>query len=314
METGTLGAAGNVAVELVSVSKSYDDVAAVRDLSFSIGRGQIFGLLGPNGAGKTSTLRMMVGITIPDSGEVRLFGRRFDRQSLARIGYLPEERGLYRRMSALGNLVFLGELNGIGAREARRRANAWAERLGLGDWMERTLEEFSKGMQQKVQFIAALLHEPDLLIMDEPFAGLDPVNAAQLKDVLLELKNSGRAILFSTHRMEQVEKLSDAICLLDHGSAVLTGNLREIKARYGKRFVQIEYEGDGRLLAAHPLVESSADYGNYAEVRLKPGADSQELLRELAARCRITRFEVMEPSLEHIFIEAVTKGDGGARA
>ncbi len=302
------------AVELVSVSKSYDDVAAVKELSFTIARGQIFGLLGPNGVGKTSTLRMMVGITMPDRGEVRLFGEPFERQSLARVGYLPEERGLYRRMSALANLVFLGELNGLGANEAHSRATAWAERLGLADWMQRRVEELSKGMQQKVQFIAAVLHEPDLLIMDEPFAGLDPVNTAQLKDVLLELKKSGRAILFSTHRMEQVEKLSDAICLLDHGSAVLSGSLREIKARYGKRFVQIEYEGDGHLLATHPMVESAADYGNYAEVRLKPDADSQELLRELAARLRISRFEVMEPSLEHIFIEAVTKGDGGARA
>ncbi len=312
--TNAHAALAPAAVELVSVSKSYDAVAAVKELSFAIARGQIFGLLGPNGAGKTSTLRMMVGITMPDGGEVRLFGEPFDRRNLARVGYLPEERGLYRRMTALANLVFLGQLNGLGAREARSRARAWAERLGLADWMERKVEELSKGMQQKVQFIAAVLHEPDLLIMDEPFAGLDPVNTVQLKDVLLELKNSGRAILFSTHRMEQVEKLSDAICLLDRGRAVLSGSLREIKARYGKRFVQIEYEGDGRLLVAHPMVESAADYGNYAEVRLKPGADSQELLREIAARLRISRFEVMEPSLEHIFIDAVTKGDGNARA
>jgi ABC-2 type transport system ATP-binding protein len=312
--TNAHAASAPAAVELVSVSKSYDDVAAVTALSFAVTRGQIFSLLGPNGAGKTSTLRMMVGITMPDGGEVRLFGQPFDRRNLARVGYLPEERGLYRRMTALANLVFLGQLNGLGAREARARATAWAERLGVAQWMERKVEELSKGMQQKMQFIAAVLHEPDLLIMDEPFAGLDPVNSVQLKDVLLELKNSDRAILFSTHRMEQVEKLSDAICLLDRGRAVLSGSLREIKGRYGKRFVQIEYEGDGRLLAAHPTVESATDYGNYAELRLRPGADAQQLLREVAPRLRISRFEVMEPSLEHIFIDAVTKGDGNARA
>ncbi len=312
--TNAHAASAPAAVELVSVSKSYDDVTAVTALSFAVTRGQIFSLLGPNGAGKTSTLRMMVGITMPDGGEVRLFGQPFDRRNLARVGYLPEERGLYRRMTALANLVFLGQLNGLGARQARARATAWAERLGVAQWMERKVEELSKGMQQKMQFIAAVLHEPDLLIMDEPFAGLDPVNSVQLKDVLLELKNSGRAILFSTHRMEQVEKLSDAICLLDRGRAVLSGSLREIKGRYGKRFVQIEYEGDGRLLAAHPTVESATDYGNYAELRLRPGADAQQLLREVAPRLRISRFEVMEPSLEHIFIDAVTKGDGNARA
>ncbi len=301
---------GPPAVELVGVSKSYDGVDAVRNLSFAIKPGQMFGLLGPNGAGKTSTLRMMVGIMMPDAGELRLFGKPFDRGNLHRIGYLPEERGLYRKMSALSNLAFFGQLNGLSARDARRRARAWAERLGIAEWIDRKLEELSKGMQQKIQFIAALLHEPELLIMDEPFGGLDPVNVVQLKDVLLELKRSGRAILFSTHRMEQVEKLSDAICLMDHGSVVLAGGLREIKARYGKRFVQVEYEGATFPLAEHRLVESAHDYGNYAELQLRSGVDSQELLRDLSARCRITRFEVMEPSLEHIFIEAVTKSDG----
>ena len=297
------------AVELLDVRKSYGGYAAVDGISFAIPPAHIFGLLGPNGAGKTSTIRMMIGITSPDSGSVRLFGERLRRGALRRVGYLPEERGLYRRMTVGANLVFLGQLAGLSVATSKERIDAWTRRLGIADWVDRRVEELSKGMQQKIQFIAALLHDPDLLVMDEPFAGLDPVNTMQLKDVLMELRTAGKSLLFSTHRMDQVEKLCDSICLINRGKAVLQGSLSEVKASNGRRFVQIDYEGDGACLAGSPLVDSLNDYGNHAELRLKPGADSQELLRTAMRALRVIRFQVMDPSLEQIFIERIARRD-----
>ena len=296
-------------VELERIRKSYNGLVAVDDLSFSISAGQIFGLLGPNGAGKTSTIRMMIGITEPDAGAVRIFGAPISRDALRHVGYLPEERGLYRRMTVRANLEFLGQLTGLSTTISDQRMEAWAARLEISDWLERRVEELSKGMQQKIQFIAALIHDPELIVMDEPFAGLDPVNAIQLRDVLLSLKALGKSILFSTHRMDQIEKLCDSICLIDRGKAVLTGSLSEIKAGYGRRFVQIDYDGDGAFLADNPAIESLNDYGNHAELQLKPGADSQALLRDAMAALRVRRFQVMEPSLEQIFIDRVTRRD-----
>src|SRR5437870_5010879 len=208
-------------IELNSVRKTYDQFVAVDNLSFRIEQGGVFGLLGPNGAGKTSTIRMMIGITAPDSGQINMFGKPFARKSLQKVGYLPEERGLYKKMKILDQLIFLGELHGMAAAAARQGAIAWCKRLEIDGWLQMKVEELSKGMQQKIQFIAALLHDPDFIIMDEPFFGLDPVNAALLKDVLLDLKKKGKTILFSTHRMDQVEKLCDSICLINHGKPVL---------------------------------------------------------------------------------------------
>jgi ABC-2 type transport system ATP-binding protein len=297
------------AVELIEVQKSYGGFRAVDSISFSIPPAHIFGLLGPNGAGKTSTIRMMIGITSPDSGVVRLFGEPLRRRALRRVGYLPEERGLYRRMTVGANLVFLGQLAGLSVATARERIDTWTKRLEIADWVDRRVEELSKGMQQKIQFIAALLHDPDLIVMDEPFAGLDPVNTMQLKDVLVGLRALGKSILFSTHRMDQVEKLCDSICLMNRSKAVLQGSLSEVKNGNGRRFVQIDYEGDGKCLAGHPLVDSLNDYGNHAELRLKPGADSQELLQSAILQLRVIRFQVMDPSLEQIFIERVSRKD-----
>jgi ABC-2 type transport system ATP-binding protein len=296
-------------VSLESVRKTYGDFVAVDSLSFDIPQGTIFGLLGPNGAGKTSTIRMMIGITMPDSGQVRLFGEPFRRAHLDRIGYLPEERGLYRKMTVVDQLTLFGELHGLARTEATRRSQQWCERLDLKDWVTKRVDELSKGMQQKVQFIGALLHEPDFVIMDEPFYGLDPVNASILKDVLLEQKKAGRTILFSTHRMDQVEKLCDAMCLVNHGKSVLQGGVSEVKSRYGKRNIQIDYEGDITFLRSSPLLDVFNDYGNHVEVRLKANADSQDLLRESMQRVRVNRFELMEPSLEEIFIETVGKAN-----
>jgi ABC-2 type transport system ATP-binding protein len=296
-------------VELRKVRKTYDHFVAVDDLSFQIAKGTVYGLLGPNGAGKTSTLRMMIGILVPDSGEVCLFGEKFRRELLGRVGYLPEERGLYRKMKVLDQIIFLAELKGMPAREAARKAVWWCERLDLAQWTQKKVEELSKGMQQKVQFIAALLHDPELIIMDEPFAGLDPANVVLLKDILLEQKQAGKTILFSTHRMDQVERLCDAICLVNHGKPVLEGDLNHIRASYGRQDVQLEYEGESAFLEDKELVQSYNNYGKYVEVRLRPGADPQQLLHEASARARLNKFELMEPSLEQIFIEVVGKAD-----
>ena len=296
-------------VELSKVRKSYDQFVAVDDLSFQIEEGAVFGLLGPNGAGKTSTIRMMIGIQAPDTGQINVFGRPFDRKSLQRIGYLPEERGLYKKMKVLDQLVFLGELHGMSPADAKQKALQWCERLEISEKLQNKVEELSKGMQQKIQFIAALLHNPDFVIMDEPFFGLDPVNASLLKDVLLDLKKQGKTILFSTHRMDQVEKLCDSICLISRGRSVLQGNLKQVKAKYGKNNVQIEYDGNGDFLEHSQLIGSYNNYGNYVEVRLAPGADPQQLLRMVAERSRVSKFELMEPSLEEIFIDVVGKND-----
>jgi ABC-2 type transport system ATP-binding protein len=296
-------------VELRQVCKSYNGLVAVNDLSLEIRAGSVYGLLGPNGAGKTSAIRMMIGITAPDSGAIRLFAEPFRRQHLSRVGYLPEERGLYKRMKLLDHLVFLAELKGVSAADAVRRAAWWCERLELGAWRSKRIEELSKGMQQKVQFIATILHDPELLILDEPFAGLDPANVVALKDVLLEMKQAGKTILFSTHRMDQVERLCDSICLMDHGKAVLHGDLKEIKSQFGRNDVLLECEGEVAFLSQAALVQSYNNYGNYVEVRLRPGADPQDLLHVAASRARVSRFELMEPSLEQIFLEAVGRRD-----
>jgi len=292
-------------LELRNVTKSYDKFVAVNNLSLAIEKGSVYGLLGPNGAGKTSSLRMMIGITMPDSGQVIAFGEAFRREHLDRIGYLPEERGLYKKMKLLDQVVFLAQLRGVSEAEARRRAKQWFERLELTAWMEKKTEELSKGMQQKVQFIAGILHDPEFLILDEPFSGLDPANAEVLKDVLLEQRKAGKTILFSTHRMDQVEKLCDSISLIDHGRAVLQGELRKVKAGFGRNHLQIEFDGDGAFLQTSSAVLSFHDWGNYTEVELKPGADPQQLLKELIARARVNRFELAEPSLEKIFIDTV---------
>ncbi len=291
-------------VELAGVTKAYESKVAVRDLSLSIDAGQMFGLLGPNGAGKTSSIRMMMGITLPDSGKISLFGKPFERASLERVGYLPEERGLYKKMKVIEQLVFFGELHGLAAAEARKRATDWAKKLDIEESLPKKTEELSKGMQQKIQFIGSLLHDPGLIVMDEPFSGLDPVNAQLLEKTLLELKDEGKAIVFSTHRMDQVEKLCDSICLINNGEAVLTGRVREIKSRYERNRVIVEFEGSSDFLKSFEIAEAK-NFSGHAEIRLKEHGDAQKLLREASAGARIFCFEMVEPSLEEIFIQTV---------
>jgi ABC-2 type transport system ATP-binding protein len=294
-------------VELAGVTKAYDTKIAVNNLSLTIEAGQMFGLLGPNGAGKTSSIRMMMGITIPDSGKVMLFNKPFERASLERVGYLPEERGLYKKMKVIDQLVFFGCLHGLSADDARKRATLWAERMEIADALQKKTEELSKGMQQKIQFISCLLHEPGLIVMDEPFSGLDPVNAVLVERTLLELKDEGNAVLFSTHRMDQVEKLCESICLINNGQAVLAGKVRDIKSRYERNHVIVEFDGSPAFLASEEVAEAK-NFSGHAEIKLKPHGDAQKLLHAAASMATIYRFELLEPSLEEIFIQTV----GGA--
>jgi len=302
-------------VQLENVRKAYENKVAVEGLSLAIEAGTMFGLLGPNGSGKTSSIRMMIGITLPDSGMVKLFDEPFQRKHLARVGYLPEERGLYKKMKVLDQIIFLGQLHGLDSATARRRALGWCERLEITEAIEKKTEELSKGMQQKIQFICALLHDPDLIIMDEPFSGLDPMNAELLLDNLVEQRRQGKAVLFSTHRMDQVEKLCDSIALIHQGRLVLSGNMREVKARYPQNRVQVEFEGDDAFLR-HSSVAEVKNYGGHAEIKLRPeNLDAQPLLAEAVRNgTRIRRFEVSAPTLEEIFIEKVreTKGQENA--
>src|SRR5438874_8581118 len=298
-------------VVLDRVTKCFAGHTAADALSLAVPGGVIFGLLGPNGAGKTTSIRMIMDIIEPDEGEVRLFGERgAGRDPSGRIGYLPEERGLYPRMRVLDVLVFLAEVKGVPRRDARTRALEWLDRLGLGDWRQRRVNELSKGMQQKVQFIATMLHDPDLVILDEPFSGLDPVNAQVLKDTVLDLRRRGKTILFSTHIMEQAEKLCDELCIIARGEKVLDGALSDIKRTHGGHHVVLGFDGSlggaAQVFADQTLVSNVDNYGQYAEVELAAGADPQQILQRLVASgARLSRFELQEASLNKIFIDLV---------
>ncbi len=298
------------AVQIEQVTKRFDSFAAVSSLSLAIKQGAVFGLLGPNGAGKTTTLRMIVRILMPDEGTIQVLGQPLAERTQDFIGYLPEERGLYRQMRIHEVLVFLAALKGLDEAEAGRRARLWLERLGLADRIENEVNDLSRGMQQKVQFIAAILHRPPLLILDEPFTGLDPVNVALVKDVMLELRDQGSTIILSTHLMEQVEQMCDSICLIHKGRKILDGDLKAIKKSYGKNTVRIEFSGDRTFLDLPGIIDATKFYGEVAEVKLRPGADSQQILKAAVERgVQIRRFELMEPPLNNIFIEKVSAGD-----
>jgi ABC-2 type transport system ATP-binding protein len=294
------------AVEIQDIVKRYGDTAAVDHVSLNVPAGTIYGFLGPNGAGKTSTIRMLMRILLPDEGRIRVLGEDLGKVNLERIGYLPEERGLYKKMRLLDQLTFFGEIRGLSRREARNRSGAWLERMSLADRAMRPVEDLSKGMQQKVQFIATILNEPELLILDEPFSGLDPVNSNVLKDVILEYHRRGHTIIFSTHQMDTVEKLCDHICLINKGRVLLEGTLSSVKQRYGKNGVSLRFEGDGTFLHSLPEVASFQDNGNEVFLRLKDGVDPGRVLDAARARLSVLRFELAEPSVHDIFIEQVS--------
>ena len=292
------------------VTKRFAGHVAVDALSLVVPPGVIYGLLGPNGAGKSTTIRMIMNIYVPDGGTVRLFGEPGGRDHTARIGYLPEERGLYPKMRVLDVLLFLAEMKGLDRRTTRPKASQWLERLGLGDWAQRKVNELSKGMQQKVQFISTILHDPDLLVMDEAFSGLDPVNSQILKDTVLELRGRGKTILFSTHIMEQAEKLCDHVCIIARGRKLVDGTLAEVKHTRGGHHVLVNFDGArgdaDRIFADRRLATKADVSGQYAELELAPGADAQEILKALVSSgARLSRFELAEPSLNSIFIDLV---------
>ncbi len=297
-------------VELRRLEKRFGPVTAVDGLSLAIPPGTIYGLLGPNGAGKTTTLRIAMDIVAPDAGEVLFFGRPRRRRDLARVGYLPEERGLYRRMTVAEHLAFFAELHDVDRRRALASIDRWLERLELTAWKRRRVEELSKGMQQKVQLAATLLHEPEILVLDEPFSGLDPINQQLFKELLDEYKRRGRTILFSTHVMEQAEKLCDSICLLYGGRSILDGELAALKAAAGSRSVRVAAAGDLSILESLPGIERAEVGDGAARLLLAPGTDRSGLLRLLASRIDVREFRAEEPGLEEIFIAAVRRAGG----
>ncbi len=299
------------AVLLEGVTKRFAGHVAVRNLSLTVPTGGIFGLLGPNGAGKSTTIRMIMEIYLADAGRIELFGTPHGARALSdRLGYIPEERGLYKKMKVIDHLVFFGETKGIPRADAKRRAGVWLERLGLEAWTDKKVEDLSKGMQQKVQFAGALLHDPALVILDEPFSGLDPVNSQVMKDVVIDIAKQGRTVLFSTHIMEQAERMCDRVVIIARGEKIVDGTLAEIKREFGGTHVALTFSRDkekaARVLADRALVASVDDYGVTADVELAPGAPADALLEALVhAGVGMTRFELVEPSLQSIFIAKV---------
>jgi ABC-2 type transport system ATP-binding protein len=293
-------------LKVINLRKEYDTVVAVDGVSLEVKRGELFGLLGPNGAGKTTTIRTILNIIQPDRGEIYFDGKPFTNKTCNSIGYLPEERGLYRKSKIINTILYFAALKGLLPKQAKPLAIYWLERFGLKDECHRKIEELSKGNQQKVQLIISILHNPQLLILDEPFSGLDPVNQVLLKDVLMELRQKGVAIIFSTHQMEQVEKMCDSIYLIDKGKPVLSGELFEIKKRYGTNSIHIEYEGDGEFLKGFNFVRRADVYQNYAELELTDISKSTELLAVLNGKLSLRKFEIVEPSLNSIFINVVS--------
>ncbi len=292
-------------LQVNGLRKVYVTTVALDGVTFDVQPGEIFGLLGPNGAGKTTTIRISLGIIEPDSGTVRFNGKELTPDMKNLLAYLPEERGLYRKSKVIDVLVYFGSLRGLQPGEARKRADVWLKRFDLADYGNRKVDELSKGMQQKVQFISCLLHEPELLMLDEPFSGLDPVNQIIMKDMMRELKEAGKTIVFSTHQMEQAEKLCDRICLINHGKVVLYGELSEIKKNHGSNSIHLEFVGDSSKLRQLSDIAMMDLYENYAEIKMKDGTDSQAFLKEAIDLVSVTKFSVEEASLNSIFIEVV---------
>jgi len=297
-----------ITVRVDHVTKSFGDFTAVKDLSLAVRPGRIFGLLGPNGAGKSTTIRMIVNIVVPDTGSIELFGRKIDSKLQDRIGYLPEERGLYKSMKVGDQLRFFAQLKNVKGKDAETRIDSWLARLKVSDWKQRKTRELSKGMQQKIQFISAVLHEPDLVILDEPFSGLDPVNVELLKDVVLELKRAGKTIIFSTHLMDIAERICDDICLLNRSQKVLEGSIREVKRSFGREAIALRLEGANGNLESSKLISKIEHHSDEMEVLLAPNVDPQVFLKELVSSgAAVTKFEMIEPSLNDIFITKVTE-------
>jgi ABC-2 type transport system ATP-binding protein len=303
------------ALEVRHLNKSFGALKAVQDLSFGVAEGAIFGLIGRNGAGKTTTIRMIMNVFEPDSGEIHFHGKPVDSSFRRRVSYLPEERGLYKKMKILELLDFFLEIRGIDPRKARKQTLDYLERFSLADRQQAKIEDLSKGNQQKVQFIAAILSDPDVLVLDEPFSGLDPVNTGLLKDIVLELKRRGKIILFSTHLMDVAERMCDSIALIHQGRLMLNGSVPGIKRQFSQRNVSLVHEGDISFLHGHPLVESIHDHGKHTGIRLKRAEDTQALLQLLVAQgVVIKKFDADDISLQEIFLQVAGDPDSNDMA
>lgn len=295
-------------LEVRELVKRFNGITAVDRASFQVPQNSVFGLIGRNGAGKTTTIRMMLNIYLPDSGEVLFNGSKIGQDFKDSVGYLPEERGLYKKMKVIDMLLFLSELKGKKGREIEKSATEYLERFDLVDRKNSKVEDLSKGNQQKVQFIGTILHDPDFLIFDEPFSGLDPINTNLLKEIILEKKEKGKVIIFSTHLMEFAEKMCDHIAMIDHGKIILNGSLAEIKKKYANRNVSINYEGDISFLKGNPIIESIEDFGNTTGIRVKEVNHIQELLKLLVKNNVIVKkFNADEISLHEIFVALAGK-------
>ncbi len=288
------------------VNKSYGDIKAVNNLSFKIEEGKIYGILGPNGAGKTTTIRMLLNIIPPDSGEILIDNKPFEEKMKERIGYLPEERGLYRKLKVKDTLCFFGELKGMKPNEALKSAEEWVDKIGLSEWFDKKIEELSKGMQQKIQFITSIIHNPDIIIFDEPFSGLDPLNTEILLDIMLEMKKKGSTILFSTHILEHAEKLVDGVTLIKNGKNVLTGSLEEIRNRYSANLykIEIEEENDDEKIKKFPYIKEINSFGKEFEIEIKKEIEPTKFLKDIVEEgIKINKFERIQPSLKNIYLK-----------
>ncbi len=299
-------------LKVENVSKSFDGVHAVKNVSLAIQTGKIYGLLGPNGAGKTTTIRMIMNIIIPDSGGITLFNQQMNDALKSKIGYLPEERGVYPKMKLYDFLKFLGELHEMDGKLIDEKIDYWLKRFDLSTMSHFKVEELSKGNQQKIQLIGSFLHDPQLLILDEPFSGLDPVNVNLVKEIILEFKQQQKAIILSTHMMDAAEKICDHVYLINKGEKILDGALNDIQQQYGRNSVQLEYKGDGRIIEQLPIVEKFNDFGNFVELQLKPENTVNDLLKALIDKIEIYRVQAKRSSLNEIFINLVKGGQNDA--
>ncbi len=294
-----------VIINVENVTKAFGNNTAVNDVSFNVEKGRIFGLLGPNGAGKTTTIRMINHILTPDTGIITINGQLSSPITQKMIGYMPEERGLYKKMKVGEQLLYLTQLKGMTTSAAKKAIDFWLDRFDATDWKKKEVGELSKGMSQKIQFIATIAHNPDIYIFDEPFSGLDPINSETLKEVIIGLKEEGKTILFSTHRMEQVEQMCDDICLFNNGKAVLQGDLRKVKSSFGENTINLEFSGDGSFLDQLENVRINNRSTNFAEIRVLNDQPMQKILELAMQHAEIHKYERVEPSLNEIFISTV---------
>jgi len=297
------------AVAIRGVTKAFGAHTAVNNLSLTVPRGAVYGFIGPNGSGKTTTLRMIMHILHPDSGEIEVLGERTTRAAHDRVGYLPEERGLYKSMTVRDVLQFYAGLKGM--RRPRPAIDAWLARMSLSEWAGKKIQALSKGMAQKVQFIAAVIAKPELVLLDEPFSGLDPVNLEVLRDAVLDLRRDGTTVIFSTHDMNVAERMCDSIFMIYRGNKVLDGTLDSIQATYGTDTLRVRLNGDGRIPVNLPGVQKLTDFGRYQELRLAEGVDSQTVLAALMSQGRVLHFELARPSLHDIFVRIAAPETAG---